>query len=180
MAHVEAATRAFIESQGHAWPAAPDPLLLLDGPLRRCSEALGRVVVEPDYFHTVAHVKVLADEVRKLERAGVTTRFNANRMQVMGFYDSSVGVLKETEKLSIVSGTLTAPPTDADVHIRAILERPKRDALRFNVMWRRAFGHDWPYAADRAIHPWLQTAYDAQVQFYNKWRLPAGTQNGKK
>jgi hypothetical protein len=47
--------------------------------------------------------------------------------------------------------------------------------VRFNVMWRRAFGHDWPYAADRAIHPWLQTAYDAQMQFYGEWRLPAGT-----
>ena len=59
MASMEAKTRAFLESQDHAWPAASDPLLLLDGPLRGCSEVLGRVVVEPDYFHTVAHVKVL-------------------------------------------------------------------------------------------------------------------------
>jgi hypothetical protein len=177
MASMEAKTRAFLESQGHAWPAAPDPLLLLDGPLRRCSEVLGRVVVEPDYFHTVAHVKVLADEVRKLERADVTATFKYLHVAVQSVVPYATGPVGSRVQLNLAAGVKAGPLTGSEMHIRAIVERPKRNAVSFNVAWRRSFGHNWPYAADKAIHPWLQTAYDVQMHFYDKWRLPAGTHN---
>ena len=88
MADMEAKTRAFLESQGHAWPAAPDPLLLLDGPMRRCSEALGRIAAHPAYFHEVPHVAILPTQASKLSK--IVQQFAAMAKRPGNFAEQSM------------------------------------------------------------------------------------------
>ena len=149
MADMEARTRAFLESQGHAWPAAPDPLLLLDGPLRRCCKALGRFAAHPTYFQEVPHVEILPAEVDKLKR--VTKTFAAIVKCQGKFTDTLV-----FETTSRVTGEV--------VHVRAIIERPEKDAYKFCKDWERCFNYAWPKVGNLEYHPWYYAVHNRVSQ----------------
>jgi hypothetical protein len=161
MASMEAKTRAFLESQGHAWPAAPDPLLLLDGPMRRCSEALGRIAAHPAYFHEVPQVAILPAEVDKLK--GITKTFAAMEKRPGNLANRSILIFQATSRL-----------TGEVVHVRAIIERPKKDAWKFCVDWQKCFGYEWPKVDEYVYRPWYLAAYD--TSFQAQWLLPGGGQ----
>jgi hypothetical protein len=106
------------------WPAAPDPLLLLDGPLRRCCEALGRFAAHPTYFHEVPHVAILPTEASKLKcnRQAVCCHGEASGK----FANQSMLIFEATSRL-----------TGEVVHVRAIIQRPKKDAWKFCEDWEQ-------------------------------------------
>ena len=139
MASMEAKTRAFLESQGHAWPAAPDPLLL-DGPLRRCCAALGRFAAHPTYFNEVPHVAILPTEASKLSK--IVKQFAAMAKRPGNFAKQSMLIFEATSRL-----------TGEVVHVRAIIERPKKDAWNFCVDWKRCFGYEWPKVGEFEHRP---------------------------
>ena len=161
MASMEAKTRAFLESQGHAWPAAPDPLLLLDGPLRRCCAALGRFAAHPTYFHEVPHVAILPTEASKLSK--IVKQFAAMAKRPGNFAKQSMLIFEATSRL-----------TGEVVHVRAIIERPKKDAWKFCVDWQRCFGYEWPRVDKYMYHPWYVAAYN--TEFQAQWLVEGGAQ----
>ena len=171
---MEAKTRQFLASRGLAWPTAPQPELLLDESLRECSRALGRIVVQPDYFRTVAHIKSIDDsEPRKLGNLVKQVKI------VAGTFRRGIcaeGTVCNRYYLFPYTVERTRDPGDFDVlHTRLIVERPRADAVRFLVQWQTAFRHEWPSVdMDYTIHPWLATAQEAQRELTGNWIAPGG------
>jgi hypothetical protein len=174
---MEAKTRQFLASRGLAWPTAPQPELLLDESLRECSRALGRIVVQPDYFRTVAHIKIIDDsEPRKLGNLVKQVKIVAG-----AFRRGICAEGTECNRYYLFPYTVerTRDPGDFDVlHTRLIVERPRADAVRFLVQWQTAFRHEWPsvdmVGTAYTIHPWLATAQEAQRKLMGNWLMPGG------
>ena len=58
--------------------------------------------------------------------------------------------------------------------MRAIIERPKKDAWKFCVDWQRYFDYEWPKVDEYMYHPWYVAAYN--TEFQAQWLVEGGAQ----